>query len=224
MHRNIERITFLTGIALLLFLLLGSLSGVVQAVRRAQAVAWDILSATSTRGGLVVHVGRGDGRLTAALRAGPGYVTQGLDRDVGDVQTTRDLLARRDLYGPVSARRWRGEHLPYVNNLVDLLVVSGDADDVPEKEMMRVLSPRGTACVKRSDGWQKRTKPRPRELDDWTHALYDSSNNAVSSDTAVEPPRSRQRFSEPRWSRHHELMSSISAMVPSGRSSCKVRH
>ena len=40
-----------------------------------------ILQASGVRGGLVVHVGCGDGRLTAALRADEGHLVHGLDRD-----------------------------------------------------------------------------------------------------------------------------------------------
>ncbi|UCF14414.1 MAG: hypothetical protein JSW59_13455, partial [Phycisphaerales bacterium] len=38
-----------------------------------------ILDATGIRGGLIVHVGCGDGELTAALRAGDSYLVDGLD-------------------------------------------------------------------------------------------------------------------------------------------------
>ncbi|MEF8788425.1 MAG: PQQ-binding-like beta-propeller repeat protein, partial [Planctomycetota bacterium] len=182
----------------------------------ARSRAQKILQQAGARGGLVVHVGCSDGRLTAALRANDSYVVQGLDKDADDVQKTRELLAERGLYGEASAVQWRGQHLPYVNNLVDVLVISAEADEVPEREMMRVLSPRGTAFIQRQDGWTRKTKPRPGNVDDWTHALGDSTNNAVSNDTAVGPPRSQQWFGEPRWSRHHEQMSSISAAVSSG--------
>ena len=58
--------------------LLSSTSSIAQS-------AADILEATGITGGLVVHVGCGDGTLTAALCAGEGYLVQGLDVDVETV-------------------------------------------------------------------------------------------------------------------------------------------
>ncbi len=43
--------------------------------------ARQIVHATGVRGGLVVHAGCGDGRLTAALRVDDGYLVHGLDAD-----------------------------------------------------------------------------------------------------------------------------------------------
>ncbi|MHC4170593.1 MAG: hypothetical protein ACYSWQ_26950, partial [Planctomycetota bacterium] len=42
--------------------------------------ARQILDDTAVKGGLIVHVGCGDGKLTAALRANDRYVVHGLDR------------------------------------------------------------------------------------------------------------------------------------------------
>ena len=54
---------------------------------------------------------------------------------------------------------------------------------------MRVLAPLGVACVKTADGWTKTVKPRPEEIDEWTHYLHDSTNNAVAQDDVVAPPQ-----------------------------------
>jgi alpha-L-fucosidase 2 len=43
-------------------------------------------------GGLVIHVGCGDGRLTAALRAGDGYLVHGLATDPEDAAAARDHI------------------------------------------------------------------------------------------------------------------------------------
>ena len=48
-----------------------------------------ILEATGVKGGLIVHVGCGDGRLTAALHANDRYVVHGLDRDAANVAKAR---------------------------------------------------------------------------------------------------------------------------------------
>ncbi|MGD8239549.1 MAG: class I SAM-dependent methyltransferase, partial [Armatimonadota bacterium] len=54
------------------------------------AAARRILAAAGTRGGLVVHLGCGDGKLTAALRANDRYVVHGLDEDVRNVARARE--------------------------------------------------------------------------------------------------------------------------------------
>jgi 2-polyprenyl-3-methyl-5-hydroxy-6-metoxy-1,4-benzoquinol methylase len=49
-----------------------------------QKAMW-ILGATGVKGGLVVHIGCGDGKLTAALHAGDNYLVHGLDQDATDI-------------------------------------------------------------------------------------------------------------------------------------------
>lgn len=88
-------------------------------------VAREILEVTGVRGGLIVHVGCGDGRLTAALRAGEGCLAHGLDRDPAKVRQARAHIQSLGLYGGVSVDRWSGTRLPYTDNLVNLIVASG---------------------------------------------------------------------------------------------------
>ena len=47
--------------------------------------AGEIRAISGIHGGLVVHLGCGNGRLTAALAEGPNYVVQGLDSDPSNV-------------------------------------------------------------------------------------------------------------------------------------------
>ena len=49
-----------------------------------------------------VHVGCGDGKLTAALRAGDGFLVHGLDTDVKNVAKAREHIRSRGLCGKVS--------------------------------------------------------------------------------------------------------------------------
>ncbi|NQT12843.1 MAG: hypothetical protein HQ582_08840, partial [Planctomycetes bacterium] len=51
-----------------------------------------ILNETGIRGGLVVHLGGSDGKLTAALHAGPGYLVQGLYADDATVELARNEI------------------------------------------------------------------------------------------------------------------------------------
>ncbi len=179
--------------------------------------AKQILDATGVKGGLVVHVGCGDGKplgppggLTAALRANDSYIVHGLDADAANVAKARAHIRRLGLYGKVSVERLAGNRLPYIDNLVNL-VVAEDLGKVPMDEVMRVLAPNGVAYIK----GKKTVKPRPKEIDEWTHYMHDATGNAVADDTVVGPPRRLQWVGGPRWSRHHEHMSSVSALVSS---------
>ena len=173
--------------------------------------AEQILQAAGVQGGLIVHVGCGDGKLTAALRVNDRYLVQGLDTDAGKVAAAREHIRSRGAYGKVSADVFDGRRLPYVDNLVNL-VVAEDLGKVPMAEVMRVLCPNGVAYV----GGTKTVKPRPDAIDEWTHFLHDASNNAVAQDTVVGPPRRMQWVGSPRYSRHHDKMSSVSAVVSAG--------
>jgi len=174
-----------------------------------------ILSATGVRGGLVVHVGAGDGRLTAALRAGDAYVVHGLDADPKTVEAARERIRSQGLYGPVSVDRFDGTHLPYADNLVNL-VVAEDLGRVAMDEVMRVLAPGGVAYVRAGGEWTKTVKPRPEEIDEWTHFLHGPDNNAVARDRRVGPPQRLQWWAGPRWCRSHEFISSLAALVSGG--------
>jgi outer membrane protein assembly factor BamB len=174
--------------------------------------AAEILQVTGATGGLIVHLGCGDGRLTAALSAGDSFVVQGLDADARSVDTARQHIRSLGLYGKVSAEQLSGKRLPYVDNLVNL-VVAEELGGVPMDEVMRVLSPLGVAYVKQGGQWTKTVKPWPKEIDQWTHYLHDPSNNAVAHDAEVGPPKGLRWFAGPLYCRSHETDSSISAMV-----------
>ncbi len=174
-------------------------------------VAEQILSASGVRGGLVVHLGCGDGRLTAALHAGDAYLVHGLDAVPANVTAARAHLRERGLYGPVSVDYLAGDRLPYVDNLVNL-VVADELGPVAMDEVMRVMAPGGVAMV----GGKKTVKPRPDAIDEWTHYLHDASNNAVAEDTVVGPPRHIQWISGPRFGRSHDHLAGVSVVVSAG--------
>ncbi len=167
------------------------------------------------KGGLVVFVGCGEEGLAAGSSAGPSFLVQMLERDEKVVRAQRERLLKRGVYGRVSVRRWDGGELPYVDNSVNLVVV-GRGVEVAKNELLRVLAPRGVALVESRNGVERLTKPWPDEYDQWPQYLHDSTNNAVSKDRAIGPPRHLQWTGGPKWSRHHDHMSSCSAMVSAG--------
>jgi len=168
-----------------------------------QALARQILAATGVRGGLVVHVGCGDGRLTAALGSSRSTLVHGLDRDAANVATARRHVADRGLRGKVTVERWQGDRLPYTDNLVRLLV-SEDLSGVAEGEVVRVLAPGGVAYVRTDGAWVKTGKPWPEDIDEWPHFLHGADNNPVARDRVAGPPRHLQWMCGPAWSKHHE--------------------
>ena len=191
-----------------------AVSAAAPAVRADQAA--DILKTAEIKGGLVVHVGCGNGRLTAALRSNDSYLVHGLVVDAKDLERARAHIQSLGVYGLVSVDRFDGKKLPYIDNTVNLVVAS-DLGHVPMDEVTRVLTPLGVACVKQGDKWVRIVKPRPGEIDAWTHYMHGPDGNAVAGDTVVAPPRRLQWQGGPRWGRHHEHMSSISACVATER-------
>ncbi len=174
-----------------------------------------LLQRAGVDGGLVVHVGCREGGRTAELHGSGAFLVQGLERDPRLVARARARIRSLGLYGKVTIQTWSGPNLPYVDNLVRLLVLE-EPGLVSRAELMRVLAPGGVALVKRGGKWEKRVKPIPSEIDEWTHYLHDSTGNPVSHDLMVGPPRRFQWTAAPRWSRHHDRMASMSALVSSG--------
>lgn len=171
----------------------------------------DAVKEIAARGGVIVHLGCGDGRLTAALRQSDSRCVHGLDTDPENVRKARDYLISQGLYGDISIDTFDGRNLPYVDNMVNLLLTD-QLGAVSQAEMMRVLTPGGFALI----GGKKHVKPRPANIDEWTHHLHGADNNAVAKDTVVGPPRRLQWQAGPKWTRHHDRMSSFSAMVSTG--------
>jgi len=193
------------------FLLISTVCG--QDTPQQRAVK-EILDATGVKGGLIVAVGCGDGKLTAALRAGDSYLVHGIDRDPQNVEKARKHIRSVGLYGDVSVDSFDGEHLPYIDNLVNLLVAE-DLNDVSMDEVLRVLCPNGVAYIKAGERWQKTVKPWPSDIDEWTHFLHDADNNAVAKDTRIATPNHLQWEAEPKRTRDHDAQASISAMTSS---------
>jgi len=208
--------------AIVLAALLCLLTTVLQAAETSgrgdeSGLARQILDETGIKGGLIVHLGCGDGTLTAALGAGDGYLVQGLDTDPANVAKAREFIRQRGVYGKVSVATWSGERLPYGDNVVNLVVASGECQ-VATGEIRRVLTPGGVAVTldSRLSTLDSSRKPWPETIDEWTHWLHDASGNAVASDRVVGQPRHIQWAARPLWSRHHNTTPSLNAAVSAG--------
>jgi SAM-dependent methyltransferase len=174
--------------------------------------AVEILKATGVQGGLIVHINCRDGKLTAALGAGDGYLVNGLEKNIQAVKAATRHILSSGLCGKVTVQRWLGTRLPYIDNIVNL-VVAENITDVSMEEVMRVLRPGGVAYIKKKGKWNTIRKPWPNDIDEWTHFMHDASGNAVSQDKVVGPPRHMQWLAAPEWSRNHHNLASISSVV-----------
>ena len=164
------------------------------------------------QGGVVVELDAKDASiLTALCQENPNRLAHALMRSEQDVAATRNALQEAGLHGRITVSTWDGGVIPFVKNFVNLLICPDGNSAPPREEILRVLAPLGVALS--GDG-EKIVKPRPGDIDDWPQYLYDETGNAVSNDSAVRPPLGHMQWvGSPRWSRHHETMSSVSACV-----------
>jgi len=176
-------------------------------------------------GPFVVHLHCGNGETAGKLLTQDGIVVQGLDTDARKVAEARRRPEFREQYGQrITFRQFDGEHLPFINDSVNTILVSGVGCQVSGEEIARVLVPRGVAvgpasCIphpvsRMGNGFVIFTKPVPSDIDEWTHHMHAPDNNRVSQGTRLAPPLSHLQWTAgPRFTRHHEHMSSFQAMV-----------
>lgn len=203
---------------LLLFAFTASCVSRLPASEDERIKAAEIVEAANLSGGLIVHLGIGDGRMTAALHVNERYLVHGLDTDIARVQQARTYARSLELNGnQVSFDRFDGRHVPLVDGTVNLVVISGQTQ-VSEKELLRVLCPGGTAIQLQSPGSSVQSihKPWPDEIDDWTHFLHGPDGNAVAQDSVVGFPNHLQWAGSPIHSRDHEFTTSMDVMVSAG--------
>jgi len=170
----------------------------------------DVVRDSGVRGGIVVHLGCGDGRETAAMRLNSSYLVHGLDTDGGNIAKSRAFLRSENLYGPVSVAQFDGKTLPYGDNIVNLIVADA-LGDVSVEEAMRVLTPLGAMVV----GGTTTVKPWPKGIDDWPQYLNKADNNAVAMDSVAGPPRRIQWVDGPTWCRSHMGIPTVANLVTS---------
>ncbi len=108
-----------------------------------------ILDATGVQGGLVVALGWQDSAVLAGLQPGEAYRVQGLAVDAERVRAARETLQARGDYGQICVDTFDGERLPYVREVVNL-VVAWDLGDVPMAEVRRVLAESGRVPADRA--------------------------------------------------------------------------
>lgn len=171
-----------------------------------------LLESLGLPGGLVVQIGARDTAAAAALSKSGRFIVNVLDPDQSVVDRAQVELRRDGNYGLAAVERLpESSHLPYTENLVNAVIVQRQG--VPAAEIFRVLVPDGVVLVAGSktisskqlkdSGFETISrsasiggknlitarKPRPANIGQWTHPRHAADGNAVSTDTAVGPPR-----------------------------------
>jgi len=174
--------------------------------------ARQIAALANFQGGLVIQVGCGDGKLTAALRLAENCTVQAVDTDPQRVDAARAAIRALGVYGPVSVIPWDGKQLPYVNHLATL-VVCADPGAAPAAELERIVRPFGALAFKNNGRWMVTVKPQLPGTDQWPQHYHGADNNAVARDTVVGPPRRYQWLGEPEWQRSHLALPSVNSLL-----------
>ena len=171
-----------------------------------------LIEEAKLKGGLISHIGCGNGETTAKLFKNETFLVHGLDTSEENIEKAREHIKSNGIYGKVSVELYNGEALPYVENLVNMIVCD-ERNNITDDELLRVLVPNGIAFVKENGKYRKIVKPIRKELDDWSHSMYDSAGGGISQDGIVGPPKHLQWDGAPRWTRFHEAMSTFHTMV-----------
>jgi outer membrane protein assembly factor BamB len=168
----------------------------------------EIIDASGIKGGLVDHLGCGDGKLTSALYVNESYLVHGLDTRSVNIAKARAYIHSKNLYGPVSVSKYNGKNLPYGDNIVNL-IVADTLGNISKEEAMRVLTPLGVMVV----GGKRTVKSWPKNIDDWPQYLNKADNNAVAKDSVAGPPRFVQWVDKPTWCRSHMGIPTVASLV-----------
>jgi len=185
-------------------------------------------------GPAVVHLHCGDDSFTRRLLKSNGNFVVGLDTDAAKIAAARLRRENRKHNGTrLLFRQFDGKQLPFINNSVNF-ILSTESVAVSAEELHRVLVPGGRAVIRAkrrptiSDslasispiesgiyrGLFRLEKKWPTDTDEWTHHMHGPDNNRVAKDTRLAPPLSHLQWSVgPKYTRHHEYMSSFQAMV-----------
>jgi len=174
--------------------------------------------------GLCLVVGAHEEKLVAALAAESGLYVQACTRDSKSVQAGRAALEAAGVADRASILWREVDHLPYADDLVNLLVVPRWGSELlTAAEVVRVLAPGGTAIVGADagavaklraglkkvgvekceelprKGWLKFVKPVNLGLGVWTHIKGGADQSYVSADRVVGPWKEIRWFGGPRW-------------------------
>ena len=91
------------------------------------AAAKNFIETAGFDGGFVVIVGLDNPDRLAGIRMDDSYIIHGLDTAPAKVAAAKKMIAAAGKYGRISVSQFDGKRLPYVDNLVNL-IVAGEVD------------------------------------------------------------------------------------------------
>lgn len=179
-------------------------------VLMAPVFAGDVVLDSGFDGGVAVVAGADLETAAEIIKQRPGALVHLLVGRDEDIQKLRGRLFDLGLSGKVTVGTTDGKSAPLIGGFVNLVV--DEAGILDKSEVMRILAPNGCALI----NGKKTVKPRPAEMDVWPQYMYNAAGNAVSKDKLVKPPLYHVQWTgSPRWGRHHDTISSVTACVSS---------
>lgn len=164
----------------------------VSAAEDATSAAKGIIQTTGVRIGLCLHLGCGrqdSSALTAALAENSDLLVHGLAFDKAALERARQAIVNRKVGGRAMVECVEWKPLPYLRDLANLIVVEDlgelTAKGISQEELLRVLAPGGTLCVRENGQWTRTLKPRPDTMDEWNHPQHGADGNLVSQDKNI---------------------------------------
>lgn len=163
-------------------------------------------------GGLVVALDFSDGPFLSELAMDKRFVVQGLLQSEAELEKARGQIKQKGAYGPVSCDRYNGKDLPYIDNLINVLLCKHTVG-VSKEELLRVLAPGGMLMVERAGKWISVVKPWPASgMDEWNQFLHGADNNGVSMDD-VGPLQRVRWIGDLTFGRSKSISPSVTSMV-----------
>ena len=112
-----------------------------------------LIEQSGLSGGIVVALDVSDGKSIADLALTDRFVVHGLLPTEPGVEKARSEIKETGLYGRVSCDLYNGRDLPYIDNLVNLLLCKSSCK-TPRPELMRVIVPGGLLMEQEPGGWK----------------------------------------------------------------------
>lgn len=154
-----------------------------------------ILEQTGSDQGLCLHLGCGRAAtagLTAALAEGSRMLVHGLAVDAASRERALAAIVARKLLGQARAEVLPVKPLPYLPDSANVVVIEDfaalESAGLTMDEVRRVTAPGGVILILKDGAWTKAVKPRPAEMDEWTHPTHGADGNLVSSDKLIQFP------------------------------------
>jgi outer membrane protein assembly factor BamB len=180
----------------------------VNSATAASDLAEVIALPNSPKGGVIIYLGGADADAMIKSRDAGRFVVQSVLFDTASVNKSREAILAKKAYGLVAVIRGSGKRLAYTDNFVNIVVIDNPAAftkaAVPAVEVARIVVPKGVVLVAGDDSlvkaiakamgskevtkaskWTMIVKPRPKEMDEWTHGRHDPEGTSISQDKLV---------------------------------------